>query len=359
MKTKKLRHIHRHRVVRDQAGQGNSGNFLQQIAISPREASRTTRTGMLQAAALMVSALSFSCSRVALDSVALRHAPAVGCANEAPLPADVLKIYEARFRPLHETKIALPPASNRRGSTSTPAVLEADVNALWNALVDACSDNRELALQAARQNPTVLSPLYTSPVKVAESKAALVEVLGSDEEAVEIVLKNPAVLQCGKGLLQQQPSEIKGFAAIRSFADRVPPTVSQGILGLVCATLVLNIALSKSDDEVRARFARCGDLMASSRACCLLASSHRAWLLSSRCSSPPWAASSRLAFSGRRPWSPRERPPRHGRSGRDMHSRHARRPRMFVCRWPASGDGDGGFQVVWMCARVGLCTCRR
>ena len=56
------------------------------------------------------------------------------------------------------------------------------------------------ALQAVQQNPTILNPAYTSPPGVvSRSKAALVEVLG-ESGALEVMLKNPAVLQCGPSL---------------------------------------------------------------------------------------------------------------------------------------------------------------
>ena len=66
--------------------------------------------------------------------------------------------------------------------------------------------------------------------------------------ALDIILQNPAILQCGKSLSNQRADEIKSFARMRSFADRVPPQISQGILVLVLGTVLLNIVLSKSDD---------------------------------------------------------------------------------------------------------------
>ena len=69
-----------------------------------------------------------------------------------------------------------------------------------------------------------------------------------EQEALDIILQNPAILQCGKGLSNQRADEIKSFARMRSFADRVPPSISQGILVLVLSTVLLNIVLSKSDD---------------------------------------------------------------------------------------------------------------
>ena len=65
------------------------------------------------------------------------------------------------------------------------------------------------ALQAVQQNPTILNPAYTSPPGlVSRSKAALVEVLG-EEGALEVMLQNPAVLQCGESLREQPAGQIR------------------------------------------------------------------------------------------------------------------------------------------------------
>ena len=64
-------------------------------------------------------------------------------------------------------------------------------------------------LQAVQQNPTILNPAYTSPPGlVSRSKAALVEVLG-EEGALEVMLLNPAVLQCGETLREQPAGQIR------------------------------------------------------------------------------------------------------------------------------------------------------
>ena len=84
------------------------------------------------------------------------------------------------------------------------------------------------ALQAVQQNPTILNPAYTSPPGVvSRSKAALVEVLG-EAGALEVMLKNPAVLQCGSALAGAQASEIKGFATLRFVGNRCAQTCLLG-----------------------------------------------------------------------------------------------------------------------------------
>ena len=158
------------------------------------------------------------------------------------LPAEVLEVYNGRFIELGTAP------SSKRGS-SVAKVDEDDVSQLWDALLMACNNDEECALAAAKQNPTIISPLYSNPVTVAASKEALLKVMEGDErEALDIILQNPAILQCGKSLSNQRADEIKSFARMRSFADRVPPQISQGILVLVLGTVLLNIVLSKSDD---------------------------------------------------------------------------------------------------------------
>ena len=76
-------------------------------------------------------------------------------------------------------------------------------------VLKAAYGSEALALQAVQQNPTILNPAYTSPPGlVGRSKAALVEVLG-EEGALEVMLQNPAVLQCGESLREQPAGQIR------------------------------------------------------------------------------------------------------------------------------------------------------
>ena len=62
----------------------------------------------------------------------------------------------------------------------------------------------------------VINPLYTpTPDLLIASKAALVEVMGGEAEARDIMCKNPAVLQCGDGLRVLTPDSISSTAAFR------------------------------------------------------------------------------------------------------------------------------------------------
>ena len=112
------------------------------------------------------------------------------------------------------------------------------------------------ALQAVRSNPTVIHPLYTKPPElIAASKRALVDVMGSEEEALAVLLQNPAVLQCGDSLRLQPASQIKSFAAVRAAADRVPAAASRGVVIVLAAVFAANFAIVRSDDPGVAQLA--------------------------------------------------------------------------------------------------------
>jgi hypothetical protein len=161
------------------------------------------------------------------------------------LPSEVLDIYNSRFLPLGT------PTPDRSGPTTgnaapRPAPDEKSVGALWGEL-KVVYGNEDLALQAVRQNPTVVHPLYTTKAGMKESKAALVDVFGSEDGALSIMLKNPAVLQCGASLRATDADQIESVANFRQFADSIPPSASVGALAALLAVGLLNIALSNAD----------------------------------------------------------------------------------------------------------------
>lgn len=59
------------------------------------------------------------------------------------------------------------------------------------------------------------------------SRDVLFDMMGK-EEALEVMLKNPAVLQCGPSLDTLGPDEIKGFANLRNFFNNLIPSNLQG-----------------------------------------------------------------------------------------------------------------------------------
>lgn len=161
------------------------------------------------------------------------------------LPPAVLAAYERRFRPLDA-----PPPSRRFGKDVAPkAVTERDVESLYKTLVRAFGGKQDLALQAVEANPTIVHPLYTTPPEIiGVSKKALVEVMGSEAAAIEVMLLNPAILQCGESVRLQPAEQVKSFASIRASLDRVPPSVSRALVYAVGAALSLQFVLVRSDD---------------------------------------------------------------------------------------------------------------
>ena len=181
------------------------------------------------------------------------------------LPPEVVAAYERRFGELGAAPAALP-----KGQV-VPVVTEREVVTLWQTLVRAFG-SQDLALRAVVANPSVVNPLYTkTPELVRASKQALVEVMGSEAEAIEVMLLNPAVLQCGDGLRLQPAGQIRSFAGFRAVVDRVPPSVraqpyphphphphphlhprpnqvSRAVLVLFVGVLALNFVFVRSDD---------------------------------------------------------------------------------------------------------------
>ena len=153
------------------------------------------------------------------------------------LPSNVLEVYNSRFQTLGTV----------RHVKGTP-ISEESVEELWQTLLTAY-DGEEKAFIAISRNPTVMHPLYTDPPSViTNSKAALLEVLDSDEEVLTVMLQNPAVLQCGASLRTQPADQIKSFARSRQALDAIPKEVSQTALGLGLLTVGLTTTLRGSHD---------------------------------------------------------------------------------------------------------------
>lgn len=169
----------------------------------------------------------------------VRNAPAIMLFGSAgSLPVAVQEAYDARFQ-----------QSTDRGAPALPPLSE--VAALWVATKKAFG-NEAAALEAVKQNPTIISPLYCkSPQLILDSKAALVECFeGDTEEALAVMRLNPAVLQCGGSLRSQSPAEVKRFAVVRSQLDRVPPAAAVASLSVFLLAALANTVLRTSDDEL-------------------------------------------------------------------------------------------------------------
>ena len=180
---------------------------------------------------MLLNLLNLATCALAFQPTVLPHSATRSNILRMALPRDVQVVVETRFKKQYPSK---------------------DVEALWREL-KAAYRSEALALQAVNQNPTILNPGYTAPPSVVgRSASALVKVLGKDE-ALEVMLKNPAVLQCGASLSKQPPDQIKSFASFRQAVDLLPdegPTYFLGLFGLLLAVAVAgkNGALPEAAD---------------------------------------------------------------------------------------------------------------
>ena len=156
----------------------------------------------------------------------------------ASLPEEIVDIHAAFYEP----------NERERAKGAPPKPTLGELKPLYSTLRKVYGSDA-LAVQAAQQNPQIINPLYTRPAVATASKAALVTALGSEQAAIEVMLQNPAVLQCGESLADQPADEIRRFAAIRSFADSVPPAVSLAALALFLLAGIAAIALKDAADE--------------------------------------------------------------------------------------------------------------
>ena len=120
-----------------------------------------------------------------------------------------------------------------------------DVEANWDAVVKAYG-SQELASEAViRLRGSIICPLYASPSLIEASLDALKSVIG-EEEATEILAKNPAVLTCGDGLRNAEPGEIRRLASLRQVLDSIPPSVLLGTILVASVAILVKIVLIKA-----------------------------------------------------------------------------------------------------------------
>ena len=128
---------------------------------------------------------------------------------------------------------------------SSPATR--DVELLWGALL-ACYGSRELVEQAVQDNPQILNPAYSFPNTILESKRVMRTVM-AEEEALEVMRLNPAVLQCGPSLDDLGAAEIKSFAYARSLGNSlIPPAARPVLLGILIVLFTFTLAGTGADD---------------------------------------------------------------------------------------------------------------
>ena len=78
-----------------------------------------------------------------------------------------------------------------------------------------------------------------------ESKDVLLKVM-SQQEALEVMRLNPAVLQCGPSLDTLGPDEIKGFANIRALGNRIPDSARGVAISAFFAFLLFPVIASNN-----------------------------------------------------------------------------------------------------------------
>jgi len=135
----------------------------------------------------------------------------------------------------------LPPSMVEVTSRFKKQYEKKDLEVLWGALLKIYG-SAPLAEQAVKENPQILNPSYSFCNTMLASNEVLVDMMGK-EDALDVMLKNPAVLQCGPSLDTLGPDEIKGFANLRSLGNRLFPEEVRGyaltLLILFCLFPVL------------------------------------------------------------------------------------------------------------------------
>jgi hypothetical protein len=115
-----------------------------------------------------------------------------------------------------------------------------DLEILWGAMLK-CYGSQEFALQAARANPTLINPSYSFCNTMLESKRVLLNKMG-EEDALRVMLQNPAVLQCGPSLESIGPTEIKALAAVRGIGARLPKGTELVVFAALVSAVFLPVA---------------------------------------------------------------------------------------------------------------------
>jgi len=146
-------------------------------------------------------------------------------------------------------------APKLRGKRLSPNALEVtqgfkreyakkDVEVLWAALLKIYG-SQVAAEAAAKANPQILNPSYSFCNTMLESERVLVDMMGR-EEAMEVMTKNPAVLQCGPSLDTLGPDEIKGFANIRALGNRIPDSARGIVISAFFAFLLFPVVATNN-----------------------------------------------------------------------------------------------------------------
>ena len=131
-------------------------------------------------------------------------------------------------------------------ATFKKAYALSDLEVLWAALLK-CYGSKDLALQAAAANPTILNPSYSFCNTMLESRRVLLDKM-NEGEALNLMLANPAVLQCGPSLEVLGATEIKSIATLRGLANGVPEALRLVLLGTSAAVVLLPVLANQAPE---------------------------------------------------------------------------------------------------------------
>jgi len=167
--------------------------------------------------------------------------------------AKVKEINEANKMPAMKKNVApklrgtrLPPSMVELTSKFKKTYPTKDLEVLWATLIK-CYGNAQLAEQAANTNPQIINPSYSFCNTMLASQKVLVDMMGK-EEALDVMLKNPAVLQCGPSLDTLGPDEIKGFANLRSLGNSIPEAARGWLLSATIAFVLFPVIAQYNED---------------------------------------------------------------------------------------------------------------
>ena len=163
--------------------------------------------------------------------------------RESDLVQQGSKMRAMRKEPPKVRGVRLTPEALAVTQTFSQKYASKELELLWGALLK-CYGSKELAMEAVKSNPQILNPSYSFCNTMLESKRVLLSVM-SEAEAREVMLLNPAVLQCGPTLDPLGKGEIMGFARLRSAGNQLFPRELRGaIVGAFVAAVAFVVLTS-------------------------------------------------------------------------------------------------------------------
>ena len=219
---------------------------------TPIRALATSRSTTLKCN-IAVEALTFNPNPISLTIVAFTlawgSAPIIGSTSlrEADFIQNGIKMPTTKREPPKVRGVRLPRAALAFADGFTKDYTSKELELLWSALLK-CYGSEKLALNAVEDNPQMLNPSYSFCNTMLDSKKALLSVM-SAEEALDVMKKNPAVLQCGPSLGMLGAGEIKGFAQARSMGNALVPARARGAaVGALLAAVAVAIVFQGTED---------------------------------------------------------------------------------------------------------------